>query len=325
MSNTKRILVNYKQSRASNLEIIARLEKTLLANVRRDREYKMPRGYINWETFSTIVTAGLVTTQECGLSVPGFVHSYRLSSWFVGDYPIYCIKPEIFEAFDNTNVLEKPGILASWQPSMPYFVLAFPKECCIEAPDGGKLDYLVIYCGGEKAKMLRYRGIELQPFSSKYGRYIQIAGVDSRETVWMSGTAVKSDGKLIHDGGDCGTDALSPTDRAFINRLRNLAIGGALAIEYTPELLSDVSTKETGNTGSKGFNKPTDSNPSIVRYPRWLGENYQRKVCSKQSGVHTSPHSHWRRGHWRNLEAGDGKRWKENCKLWIEPVFVNPS
>lgn len=324
MLNTKRILINYKQSRSSNLEIIARLEKTLLANVRRDREYKMPRGYISWETFSTIVTAGLVTAQECGLSVPGFVHSYRLSSWFVGDYPIYCVKPEIFEAFDNTNVLEKPGILSNWQPSMPYFVLAFPKECCIEVPDGGKLDYFVIYCGGEKSETLRYRGIELQHFSSKYERNIQIAGVDSKETVWMSGTAVERDGKLIHTEENCGIDALSPTDRAFINRLRNLAIGAALAIEYTPELLSDVSTKEA-ETGSKGFNKPTDRNPSIVRYPRWLGENYQRKVCGEQLGVHTSPHSHWRRGHWRNLEAGDGKRWKENRKLWIEPVFVNPS
>ncbi|MEG3875772.1 hypothetical protein QT972_00110 [Microcoleus sp. herbarium7] len=319
MLNTKRILINYKQSRSSNLEIIARIEKILLANVRRDREYKMPQGYISWETLSKIVTVGLVTSKECGLSVPGFVHSYRMSSWFVGDYPIYCIKPEILDAFDNTNVLEKPGILANWQPSMPYFVLTFPKKRCIEVPDGGKLDYLVIYCGGESARTLKYCSSELQPFFSKYERYIQIAGVDSRETVWMSGTAVERDGKLIHDGGDCGTDALSPTDRAFINRLRNLAIGATLAIEYTPELLSDVSAQETRN---KGFNKPTDCNPSIVRYPRWLGENYQRKVCSEQSDIHASPHSHWRRGHWRNLEAGDGKRWKENRKLWIEPVFV---
>lgn len=298
MLNTKRILINYKQSRSSNLEIIAKLEKTLLANVRRDREYKMPRAYISWETLSTIVTAGLITSKECGLSVPGFVHSYRLSNWFVGDYPIYCIRPEILEAFDNTNVLEKPGILANWLPSMPYFLLAFPKECCIEVPDGGKLDYLVIYCGGENTKTLKYRGIELQPFSSKYERNIQIAGVDTKETVWMSGTAV---------------------ERAFINRLRNLAIGAALAIEYTPELLSDVSAKETG---TKGFDKPADRNPSIVRYPRWLGKNYQRKICSEQSGIHASPHSHWRRGHWRILETGDGKRWKENRKLWIEPVFV---
>lgn len=322
MLNTKRISINYKQSRSSNLEIIAKLEKSLLANVRRDREYKMPCGYISWETLSTIVTAGLITSKECGLSVPGFVHSYRLSSWFVGDYPIYCIKPEILEAFENTNVLEKTGILANWQPSMPYFVLALPKERCIEAPDGGKLDYLVIYCGGEKVKTVKYRGIELQHFSTKYPRNIQIAGIDTKETVWMSGTAVEPDGKLIHNGEDCGTDALSPTDRAFINRLRNLAIGAALAIEYTPELLSDVSSKETG---TKGFNKPTDRNSSIVRYPRWLGENYQRKVCTEQSGIHASPHSHWRRGHWRNLEAGDGKRWKENRKLWIEPVFVNHS
>ncbi|MCU0547250.1 MAG: hypothetical protein MUE44_34685 [Oscillatoriaceae cyanobacterium Prado104] len=283
----------------------------------------MPANYIEWQILSLVVAASLLTVNLKGLTIPAFVHSHRIARWFVGDYPIYCIKPAILEAFDRTDALSKEGILADWLPSLPYFLLALPSENDIAVPGGGKLDYLVVFCSEEpQVKDVLYRGITIPGHKNNYGRYIQITATDTRETVWMTGTVVGDNGELIHDGKDCGGSQLNEEDRLFIDRIRNIIMNAVLAIEYSPELLSDISEKEI--TQTKGFGKPIDRNPSTVRYPRWLGENYQRKVCVESGVIYASPHAHWRRGHWRNLESGDGKRWRENRKIWIEPTFVNP-
>jgi len=39
-------------------------------------------------------------------------------------------------------------------------------------------------------------------------------------------------------------------------------------------------------------------------------------------GTHSSPTPHWRRGHWRVLTPGEGRRWKQAKRVLVAPVLV---
>ena len=313
-------------NRNRTLKAFEQVNKDLLAKIRIDRTYKMPPNYINWQILSGIVAIAISTCSPdyAKIDVSAFIHSYRTALWFAQNAPIYCLTPEIIEAFDRTDALHKPSILAGWQPSLPTFMLAIPKGL-IYTPEGGKIDCLTVSCSDSirpEWNRGRWKNIEIEPFNLKHSLYFQICTIDTQETVWTSGTAIGLDGALIYDEtSSIGKHTMSVADKEFVQRIRNLVINILLALEFSPSLLTDA-TEAEAKAKSKGFaNKQTSSS---ARYPRWLGKNYQSKsVLSAAKGTHCSPCTHWRRGHWRLLESGEGKRWKEARRLWIEPVLVN--
>ncbi|WP_333358846.1 hypothetical protein [Microcoleus sp. herbarium14] len=185
------------------------------------------------------------------------------------------------------------------------------------------MDYLTISCSDYEHpewNQAKWRDIKIEPFNLKHSLYFQICTVDSNETVWTSGTAIGTDGALIYDEtSNIGKSVMSAADREFVQRIRNLVINALLALEFSASLLTDVTETEARQT-SKGF--AIDRPSSVARYPRWLGKNYQSKsVLSAEKGTHSSPCTHWRRGHWRVLKSGEGKRWRDTKRLWIEPFF----
>ncbi|MEG3908664.1 hypothetical protein [Microcoleus sp. POL10_C6] len=314
-------------NRDRSLKIFEEIQKDLLKEIRGDRTYKMPPNYINWHTLSGIVSVAL---SSCGseyakVDISAFIHSYRTALWFIKDAPIYCLTEQLITAFDRTDALAKPGILAGWLPSLPTFLLAIPKGF-IHTPDGGEVDYLTISCSDcehPEWNSGSWHNIQIKPFSLEHNLYFQICTVDSLETVWTSGTAVKADGSLIYDENESlGKHTISIDDKAFLQRIRNLVINVLLALEFSPDLLMSVTESEIKRK-NKGF-QPINCTFSNVRYPRWLGKNYQPfSVISADKKTHFSPCTHWRRGHWRMLESGEGKRWRDSKRLWIEPVLVN--
>ena len=320
-------------NRDKTLKAFEKVNKDLLKQIRVDRTYKMPPNYINWQILSGIIAIAISTCEldYAKIDVSAFLHSYRTALWFAQNAPIYCLTPEIIKAFvgvsrgvsHRTDALHKPGILAGWQPSLPTFLLAIPKGL-IFTPEGGEIDSLTISCSDSEHPEWnkgRWKHTEIEPFNLKYNLYFQICSIDSQETVWTSGTAVNSDGSLIYDeNSSIGKHEMTEEDRKFLQRIRNLVINVLLALEFSL-LLTDVIENETRQT-NKGF--AIDRPSSIARYPRWLGKNYQHKSTSNSSsGAHSSPCIHWRRGHWRVLESGEGKRWRDTKRLWIEPVLVN--
>ncbi|MEG4455953.1 hypothetical protein [Microcoleus sp. N9_A1] len=313
-------------NRDRSLRILEDIKKDLLKEIRGDRTYKMPPNYINWHTLSGILSVAL---SSCGseyakVDISAFIHSYRTALWFIKDAPIYCLTEPLITAFDQTDALGKPGILKGWQPSLPTFLLAIPKGL-IYTPDGAEVDYLTVSCSDcehPEWNSGSWHNIHIKPFSLEHERYFQICTVDSLETVWTSGTAVKTDGTLIYDENESlGRHTISIDDKAFLQRIRNLVINVLLTLEFAPDLLMPVTESEI-KTKNKGFMRINRSS-SNVRYPRWLGKNYQNSsVLSVAKRTHNSPCSHWRQGHWRLLESGEGKRWRDNKRIWIQPVWV---
>ena len=314
-------------NRIKTFEVIANSKKELIQQVRADRTYKMPKGYITWETLSIINALSLGTSNinYASVDISTYIHSHRCSLWFCHNAPLYCLTPELLQAFDRTDSLHKPGLFAGWQPSLPYFLVALPRHT-IFTPDDAEFDYIIIACGSaDKPEWNhgRWRDIEVPKFNTEHDLHFQWTTIDSKETVWMSGTAIDNENNLIYQqNSSLGKSNLTPDDQVFIHRIRNLVINLLLTLEYCPALLSDVVDSET--VLKNGFGKLSLTTKSNIRYPRWLGKHYQSPTSSTTTtGTHASPQFHWRRGHWRILESGEGRRWKESKRLWIEPILVN--
>jgi hypothetical protein len=229
-------------------------------------------------------------------------------------------------------------------------LLAIPKGA-IYAPDGASLDYLTISCNNinhPEWNSGKWKNISLQPFKLSYSLYFQYSTVAPHETVWTSGTAVSENGDtLIYDENyDIGRNTLTPEDRVFIRRLRNLVINVLLTLEFLPSMVTDIDKKDLA--APKGFRESLRKSKAIDRFPGWLGKCFSiRKSDSYQlteeilkveeileeeqieienaqtKRTHPSPIAHWRRGHWRVLESGEGKRWKNGKRIWLRPIYVN--
>jgi hypothetical protein len=311
-------------------EILAIIEKsptdTTLKTIRSERDYRMPAGYISWKTLSCLSAFALSTCQKENalIDITAFIHSYYLALWYAKDAPIYCISETLLEALNNTDALHKPNVLAEWKPTLPYFLLAFPRGTL--GSTSGKIDYIVVGCQDNSHpewQSGQWRDIKIEEFKVKHDLHFQWATTDTEQTCWFGGTAIAADGSLIYQEKlSLGKNDFDEPDIEFNRKIRNLVINILLLLEHSPEIVEPISEAETKRK-PKGFAvKPEKSDSNGTRYPRWLGKNY-RYSQEKSTGSHASPRLHWRRGHWRSLEPSDNKPWKQHKRVWIEPVLVN--
>jgi len=309
-----------KMNRNHSLKIFEKINKKLLKQIRAEKNYQTPKGYISWDELSGIVGVGLSTcdVEFANADFSAFIHSHRMSLWFVQDAPLYCITPELFHAFDNTDVLNKQGVLTGWQPSLPTFLVALPKV--LKSPSGD-IDYLVVHCTNSQHPEWgkgKWRDIQI-PDIQTGNLHFDWSTTSSKETVWMSSCQVTDNGDLSYnDDNNLGRNTIDEADTEFLDRVRNFVVNILLSLEYSPSLNTEVSDGEI-IAKSQGFG--VIKNPNIRR-ARWLGKGYQSK-SEGSGGTHSSPHTHWRRGHWRVLEPSDDNKWKQSKRIWIEPVLVN--
>ena len=349
--HSKKLTLQPQMNRNKTLMMFEKNHTELLGDIREEVNYRMPSEYISWQVLSQVIAVALSTCElsYAKIDISAFSHSYRIALWFAQNAPVYCLTRELIEAFDQTDVLHKPGIMCGWQPSLPTFLLAIPKGA-ITTPDGAYVDYLTVSCSDfnhPEWNSAKWRNFTIEPFNLKYPLYFQFCTVDSKETVWTSGTAIDEGGNtLIYDeNSNIGRNTLTPEDRLFIQRLRNLVINVILTLEFLPTLVSDIEKKDLVTT--KWFGESLNKFKALDRLPRWLGKNFsitksdslyknketeqtelieQQQIEIEQNKInrtHLSPIAHWRKGHWRVLESGGGKRWKNAQRIWIKPIYVN--
>ncbi|MEY3334019.1 MAG: hypothetical protein RLZZ176_2322 [Cyanobacteriota bacterium] len=310
-----------KMNRTNSLKIFNKINKKLIKQIRAERNYQTPKDYISWEELSGMVGLALSTcdVEFANVDFSSFVHSHRMSLWFVQDAPLYCITPELFAAFDNTDVLHKPGALAGWSPSLPTFLVALPKG--LES-SSGDIDYLLVHCTNDQHPEWEtgtWKDIQIPDIQTE-NLHFDWSTISTKETVWMSSCQVADNGNIVYnDNNNLGRNSIDQADRVFIERVRNLVLNILLSLEYSPTLNTEISAGELV-TKSQGFAIIKNSN---IRRARWLGKGYQTKSDITKSGTHSSPHTHWRRGHWRVLEPSTDNKWKQSKRIWIEPVLVN--
>lgn len=318
MSNTEREEVFKDITRQASRE------QTIVANERSG--YRMPPEYITRKTLVQIDLACTVICSEAQEDPRYFLNRFQgdsmnlamnltfaigFSLWLKNSSLLYCVTEELAKALIETDILDKKNILTDLTWQFQQIVVAIPRFLlCPPGTTDVYVDFLLVNC-------FKKPGIETQ--------WISICFVDTSGNIWVADTQIDADGDVIIDHGK-----LDEKDREFCDKIRSFAINILLLLETSGgSLVSDVVPTETVDDVKqpKGFGKKSLTPPP--KYPRWIGKNYQIKSeqspVSESRGTHASPRIHWRRGHWRCIEPGEGKKWKQSKRLWIEPVLINAS
>jgi hypothetical protein len=284
----------------------------------------MPPEYITRKTLVQIDIACTVICSEAQENPRSFLNRFQgdsinlamnltfakgFSLWLKSSSLLYCVTKELAKALIETHILDKKNILSDLILPFQQIVVAIPRFLlCPPGTTDVYVDFLLVSC-------FEKPGNENQ--------WISICFVDTSRNIWVADTQIDATGDVIIDHGK-----LDDKDRKFCDKIRSFAINILLLLENSGDsLLSDVVPSETVDDikKPKGFGKKSLTPPP--KYPRWMGKNYQIKSelspVSENRGTHASPRIHWRRGHWRCIEPGEGKKWKESKRLWIEPVLIN--
>tara|TARA_R100000742_G_C4268854_1_gene87275 strand:- start:42 stop:1382 length:1341 start_codon:yes stop_codon:yes gene_type:complete len=106
--------------------------------------------------------------------------------------------------------------------------------------------------------------------------------------------------------------------------LINIVANTIITLSHDPD---KVTVKSPLMERGSGFGKKEGD--EIPPQPiTWIGEDYKPKVQYEYPAGYipkkgTSPRTHWRKGHYRTVRQGPGR--KQIHRVWIEPILVNPS
>lgn len=287
--------------------------------------YRMPPGYITKEALDLIGLGCFIIScraehilSVCKKSVSenlytNFAFSNCFELWARSESPLYCVTEPIMQALAQTDSLSKKSILRDFNLPLYDLMIALPQNQ-IHCPvnKDAYLDFLLVNC--------------LEPTEKRNSRIIGVFSVSTDGDTWAIKTEIDAAGNIISDNADASAECVD-----FFNTIRNLVLGVILLIETsTTSLVSEVTPSETveDTKKPKGFGKTPLTLTPPPKYPRWIGKNYQIKSQRQQRlprshRSHSSPRPHWRSGHFRRLEPGEGRKWIEPKIIWIEPVFIN--
>jgi hypothetical protein len=284
--------------------------------------YNMPPGYISKKdlVLMDLACANLCTQLKSKfLSIDwnfipedfytSVVFSKCFGTWSNSGSPVYCITKEIMEPLNQTDSLSKKAILKDFNLPLYNLLIAVPRnKMCTPTGNNTYVDFLLVNC--------------FYPTEERLTKLIGVFSVDTDGNTWVVKTEIDLAGNVIVDERE------SEKHKDFFHKIRNLVISVLLLMDVSGDsILTDVAPSETveGRNHKKGFGKSRVE--LLAKYPRWIGKNYQQKTERQQvartKGSHSSPRTHWRRGHFRRLEPGEGKKWTAQQTLWIEPVLIN--
>lgn len=285
--------------------------------------YKMPQGYIAQET---LIGVGLFCTSILRKdvhylgnkifqnSIKPFCHFF--TSWFVKDQPLYCVTNNLVKALIETDILQKFDILKNLHFAFKQFLIALPNDTiAFPGHDSIWIDFLLITL--------------LKTSQNNCPQIISISYMDTNSSCWTFNTEIKATGEIEIPNKINGGESIDCTNeiKSFENKVLSLTLNILLLLEYSGDsILVDVLPSETVQESRKLKGLREETNTLPPKYPRWIGKDYKIKFersPNVESGTHASPRTHWRRGHWRCIEPGEGKHWKESKRLWIEPILIN--
>jgi hypothetical protein len=292
----------------------------LLDKIRSARPYKIPKGYLSWRSLSALVTIAATVFDKPGHDPQARTVFWRMVLWLIQDAPLYCISAELLEAFAQTDILDRPGLLQGLEAPIPTFIL-LPPIGALKTPAGDAVEYMIIHVSDRRYPE-RSRGksaefaIDLPRLEHQEEIVVHCGVSDESGIVWFGGIGVLPDGSLQFEKNI--TDEHEAGDPAFMAMMRSLSLQAILALQYQPELLSD----EPPPPRPKGFSRSKQPQPTC-RSPRWLGKDFKAKTqdSAPGTGTHASPRTHWRRGHLRRVAIGEGRC--DRKVVWIQPRLIN--
>lgn len=104
---------------------------------------------------------------------------------------------------------------------------------------------------------------------------------------------------------------------------QNLFVNLVYLLAQQPDLIEIKKGAIAPSNTVKGFGSNKPKRSVKLNAPIMIGGNYRiKKEYTPRGGTHSSPVTHWRRGHWRNQSVGP-KNNRSSKNIWIEPILVN--
>ena len=324
-----RIVMIIKKKKVNTINVLKRdvillkmCQKLALSDQKLIKEclnYKMPKGYLTQKCLINIGFFSVAAIKNLHFYGKDLRHaiepfSQMFFAWFTENQPLYCVTNELAKALIQTEILCKFDILKNIKFVFKQLLITIPESLIlVPGKHNAQVDFLLITF--------------LKP-SEDYLQQVSVSCIDTSGNCWIFNTQIEATGRVIPINEiTVGNTPYSDSIKSFEHQLLSLTFNFLLFMESSNNtVLTDVLPSETIQECCeyKGFEKKVDT--LLPKYPRWIGKNYKIKSeqsVTTESGTHASPRTHWRRGHWRCIEPGEGKQWKESKRLWIEPVLIN--
>ncbi|WP_254563959.1 hypothetical protein [Oscillatoria sp. HE19RPO] len=299
-----------------------------------DRPYPKLAGYEPFATAAKNLAHNLLTV-EWGISNGQLdIHnvlndiawnSIVSSAWTLAhnEFPVWWLDKDLFAAFDQSDV---PRAIGDLEVSVPFGIIMLPRDK-IANPEDNACDWVFF--------QHLPKGLQLPPLQLG-GHTIENAPIECDKFRWATilreGTGYASTIELVGDQvvhGDFEMVNLGFIDsnqdldleEQFQKRIERIVLQTLLYSQTRPDDLTPpaptaISTK--GQGFSSGKSKSERFSPLII------GQKFQPKTeraTGSTHSTHTTPRTHWRRGHWRRVAIGEGRQQRE--WRWIQPVLVN--
>lgn len=283
--------------------------------------YQAPTGYLPWNHFAKTIIA-----QK---------HHYdKDDPWFknVLQAPAYYLTDELYQSLTNTDIkiTSTPNLV-----NHSFFVFT-----SLDAGDGPEdcIAYTHVVCNyvspedevdgrprmNFKADVacssLHWKGLELTESGVSIGQIDKSYRYDFS----FNWNEINNQGKggTFHTNGHQVKDICCPkcTDNIFNNQV-SLIANLILLMNVQPDYI----TREKSVQSSRGRGFKQSTKETKVRTINWIGKGFTRRITTEYSPASgdnpkRSVCSHWRRGHWRTVRQGPGR--KQTKMKWIQPVFV---
>lgn len=290
--------------------------------------YKFPTGYIKWSILSAVVASGIIGNRNRNVharrDLAGSLNCHKLALWFTQHAPVYCLRENLLESLLNTDITDSAEILKDLEPTIPTFILLFPKDKII-SPEGSAVEFCVIHLS--KKNQPEYSqgkayGVEVPYLKHDHPINMHWSAIENEGIGWYSGTGLTADGKIEFSNVSVGQSKINQNDINFLAQMRSIVLQVFLLLQYEPDILKDVRADETPTPKVQGFQRQKTTEKFL--YPRWIDEPVRkaRKISSEARGTHASPVTHWRRGHWKTVPCGEGRADRKWVR--IAPTMVNP-
>lgn len=305
------------------------------------RTYRRIKGYIDYKQIAVDLATHLMCL-EAGFELKGFSdlawNTMSHSAWIAYEnpiFPVFAITKELAEAFLQTDL---PTHVCSVRKSFDTALFLLP-DVNLRTPDGYSIQWAFTshFLKGDTVPSLPRSAVEgfsdeivnkLERIESpplEISRLRWVSEVGSLATIYTSVIELPEDsdkpvtGDMVFGSnldlfGE-NTDAI--TEQQFTRVVDKLLLQTLLYLQLKPESAT-VIAPSSHQTGS-GFRGKSD--PHQPFEPIWVGKDYLPQVVGQLHSSHASPRLHWRRGHWKRIAIGEGRR--DRKWSWIEPTLVN--
>jgi len=288
-------------------------------------EYLYPRNYSCPDThisprFMTAVGAGLLYEQRQGQASPTFASAYvAVAAFGSAGAQTFFVDRLFLDGVQKTTLPPLTLAQIPWPFASILFVLPRDAISIVGRPVAW---IQVTHLTGGKGYAIPGGTPEMYPedlaVTTTYivdGRTYTTAASINDEPVSIFADQTEFTGKC-EGWGPCRWDEPSASSAAAA-----LGIKLLLALSARPDLAATETIVQAARPARNGPLAPPAKRD--LWQPRWLGRGW-RPVGHQEplGGHHASPRMHWRRGHFRILVAGEGKRWMANRTIWLEPTLV---